>query len=378
MQCEMPLKQFYKGNEVLSFIGLLLFIQFLFYFIFYNSQKSSLIIDAINFAILIGFIFSLFRVSNSVQRYLPALILLFTLINNFSLLYSILTNPEYVLGQRATVQYNKGTGEDFSGNPVVFGRSAVAGLIISLLFLIKKNDTYVGNKSQLLNLLSHINLLTSLLVLILTQTRGNFISFGVILLLYIVFAKHRFPTEFKLYRSTKVFYLGLLAVLQYFNSKYKILDLLSLYSNLAYDFLMRALNTVLGLNQTAGGNDASASGRLENIAYIKKIINRDWFDFIFGKGYKFWYTDIPTLEAYVDFGILGAMLFVLLNVVLVYYALIGIRSKHLFQNFLGLFYFNLFVAAFTGGRPMDFSYWVFYLILLRFLLVIPSAKTSNE
>jgi hypothetical protein len=37
----------------------------------------------------------------------------------------------------------------------------------------------------------------------------------------------------------------------------------------------------------------------------------------------------------------------------------------------------LFVSVFTGGRPLDFSYWVFYIILIRFLLVLPKKNTLN-
>ena len=373
-----PLKIFYRGNEMLAFTGLSFFFLGFFYFIFYNSQKSSIIVDAINFAILIGFIYCIFRVDNDVQYYIPVIILIVTLINNFALIYSISTNPNYVLGARATVQYNKGTGEEFSGNPIVFGRNAVAGLIVSFLIIHKKALDFIGNKSIRINLIAHINILVSFVVLILTQSRGNFISVGLCIIFYLVFGNYSVLKGFQSNKITIFYYLIVVGVLQYFNKAFKIIETFNRYSDQAYDFLLRALNTGLGINNAGTTQDASALNRVQNIDMIKKIIARDWFDFIFGKGYKFWYVDIPALEAFVNFGILGVLLFCIFNLFILYYIILGVKSKNLFQNFISLFYINLFVAVFTGGRPLDFSYWVFYIILIRFLLILPKNKLASE
>ena len=373
-----PLKIFYRGNEMLAFTGLSFFFLGFFYFIFYNSQKSSIIVDAINFAILIGFIYCIFRVDNDVQYYIPVIILIVTLINNFALIYSISTNPNYVLGARATVQYNKGTGEEFSGNPIVFGRNAVAGLIVSFLIIHKKALEFIGNKSIRINLIAHINILVSFVVLILTQSRGNFISVGLCIIFYLVFGNYSILKGFQSNKITIFYYLIVVGVLQYFNKAFKIIETFNRYSDQAYDFLLRALNTGLGINNAGTTQDASALNRVQNIDMIKKIIARDWFDFIFGKGYKFWYVDIPALEAFVNFGVLGVLLFCVFNLFILYYIILGVKSKNLFQNFISLFYINLFVAVFTGGRPLDFSYWVFYIILIRFLLILPKNKLASE
>jgi hypothetical protein len=304
--------------------------------------------------------------------------LVVTLINNIALIYSISTNPNYVLGARATVQYNKGTGEDFSGNPIVFGRNAVAGLLISFLIIQKKALYFIGNKSAMLNLISHINLLISFVVLILTQTRGNFISVGLCVVFYLIFGNYNFIKGFRSRKITMLYYIVLIGILQYFNKAFKILETFNRYSDQAYEFLLRALNTGLGINSAGTTQDASALNRVQNINFIKKIIARDWFDFVFGKGYKFWYVDIPALEAFVNFGVLGVLLFCFFNLFILYYIILGIKTNNLFQNFISLFYINLFVSVFTGGRPLDFSYWVFYIILIRFLLILPQKRVSSE
>ena len=166
-------------------------------------------------------------------------------------------------------------------------------------------------------------------------------------------------------------------LLQYLNKAFRIIETFNRYSDQAYDFLLRAINTGLGINSSSTPQDASALNRVQNIAFIKRIISRDWFDFIFGKGYKFWYVDIPALEAFVNFGILGCFLFCIFNLFILYYIILGIKTKNVFQNFISLFYINLFVSVFTGGRPLDFSYWVFYIILIRFLLVLPKKNSLN-
>jgi hypothetical protein len=301
-----------------------------------------------------------------------------TLVNNIALIYSISTNPNYVIGARATVQYNKGTGEDFSGNPIVFGRNAVAGLLMSFLVIQRNSFDFIGNRSLLLKLVAHINLLVSFIVLILTQTRGNFISFGLSIAFYLIFANYNFKNAFKTNRYIFIYYVVIFLLLQYLNSAFRILETFNRYSDQAYDFLLRAINTGLGLNNASTPQDASALNRVQNIEFIKKIIARDWFDFIFGKGYKFWYVDIPALEAFVNFGILGCLLFCVFNIFILYFIIQGIKTKNIFQNFISLFYINLFVSVFTGGRPLDFSYWVFYIILIRFLLVLPQKKSVDE
>jgi len=165
--------------------------------------------------------------------------------------------------------------------------------------------------------------------------------------------------------------------LQYFNKAYRILETFNRYSDQAYEFLLRALNTGLGINSSNTQQDASALNRVQNINFIKKIISRDWFDFIFGKGYKFWYVDIPALEAFVNFGILGFVLFCLFNLFILYYIILGIKTKNLFQNFLSLFYINLFVSVFTGGRPLDFPIGFLHYIN-TFLLILPQNKHLSE
>jgi hypothetical protein len=193
-----------------------------------------------------------------------------------------------------------------------------------------------------------------------------------------VFGNYNFIKGFKSQKITVIYYLIVLGILQYFNKAYKILETFNRYSDQAYEFLLRALNTGLGINNAGTTQDASALNRVQNINFIKKIIARDWFDFVFGKGYKFWYVDIPALEAFVNFGILGVVLFCVFNLFILYYIILGIKTKNLFQNFISLFYINLFVAVFTGGRPLDFSYWVFYIILIRFLLILPKNKLASE
>jgi hypothetical protein len=136
----------FKPNIILLQVGGAFFCQALLYFFIYNMEGRSFAIDSINFFLLFFFFFFLLRVDNEVQKYLPTLILFTTLITSLALLYSIYTNPEFVLGSRATVQYKSNSGE-FTGNPQVYSRNGLAGFIISVLLLIYNgNNLFLGDK----------------------------------------------------------------------------------------------------------------------------------------------------------------------------------------------------------------------------------------
>jgi len=40
-------------------------------------------------------------------------------------------------------------------------------------------------------------------------------------------------------------------------------------------------------------------------------------------------------------------------------------------------YLNVFITLFTSGRPVDTIYWIFYLILIRFINVTNRAGKLN-
>ena len=360
-----PVKVGFKPNVLLLQVGGAFFMQALLYFFIYNMEGRSFAIDSINFFLLFFFFFFLLRVDNAVQKYIPVLILATTFITSLALLYSIYTNPEFVLGSRATVQYKSSSGE-FTGNPHVYSRNGLAGFIISMLLLFYKDELiYLGQKAYV-RLLAHVNMMISLLVIILTQTRATILSLGLVIILMIMYV-FKWKDIFSNIRSYIVLYYGvLISLLFYFEEKFKFWKLVTGYFNSFQSLFLRAVNTGLSLGKSSEYDD-SAMGRVVNINFFFNLWKNDPWGFILGHGYKKRYIDIPVLESFINFGVLGLFTFVLFNGLIFYFSIKALKSASIFQVFIGLFFVHTLVATFVAGRPVDFSFWVSYIVIIRFL-----------
>jgi hypothetical protein len=355
----------FKPNIILLQVGGAFFCQALLYFFIYNMEGRSFAIDSINFFLLFFFFLFLLRVDNEVQKYLPILILLTTLITSIALLYSIYTNPEFVLGSRATVQYKSTTGE-FTGNPQVYSRNGLAGFIVSALLIIYNGNNLFLVDKYYTRILAHFNMLISLLVIVLTQTRATILSLGLVLILMIIYVL-KWRNVFSNIRIYILIYYGVLfTLLFYFEEKFKFWKLVTGYFNSFQTLFLRAVNTGLSLGKSSE-YDESAMGRVVNINYFLNLWKNDPWGFILGHGYKKRYIDIPVLESFINFGFLGFFTFILFNSLIFYFCIKALSSRNVFQVFIGLFYIHTLVATFVAGRPVDFSFWVTYIVLIRFL-----------
>jgi hypothetical protein len=108
-------------------------------------------------------------------------------------------------------------------------------------------------------------------------------------------------------------------------------------------------------------------GRVSNFNYFIELWNDNPINFLFGFGYRFRYIDIPVLESFINFGFIGFLLYLCFNIILLVYSIKAFKSNSIFQIFLGLFYLHTFLAIFSSGRPLDFTYWIAFLVYIRFL-----------
>ncbi len=366
-----PIKLGYKPNLLLFQVGISFLLISIFYFIFYNSDKGSFNSEIINFVFLALYLLFLLKAKNSIQDYLPIVILGFTLITNLALIYSISTNPAYVIGSRATVQFKSATG-DFAGNPHMYSRNGLAGFIISILLIFKNDLTLWLKNSALVRLAAHANLWISLLVIVLTQTRVTFISLIIVMLAILIFV---FPLKsfFKITHWYVVsFYMSIFYYLNVLNNRYSFVELINNYFNSFLGLVYKALNTGLKLGKNDDVDD-SAMGRVSNFNYFIELWNDNPINFLFGFGYRFRYIDIPVLESFINFGFIGFLLYLSFNIILLVYSIKAFKSNSIFQIFLGLFYLHTFLAIFSSGRPLDFTYWIAFLVYIRFLGVKDNA-----
>ena len=360
-----PVKIGYKPNILLFQFGITFLVISIFYFLFYNGDKAYFNTEIINFAFLFFYLLFLLKAKNDIQGYLPIILLIFTLITNLALMYSISTNPAYVIGSRATVQFKSSTGE-FAGNPHMYSRNGLAGYIISILLICKNDISLWLKNSPIIRLAAHANIWISLLVIVLTQTRVTFISLIIVNIALIIFVIP-YRTFFKVIHWYVVaFYMSLFYYLNILNNKYSFLELINNYFNSFLGLVYKAVNTGLKLGKTDEVDD-SAMGRVSNFNYFNELWNDNPINFLFGLGYRYRYIDIPVLESFINFGLVGVLLYLSFNIILLVYSIKAFKSNSIFQIFLGLFYLHTFLAIFSSGRPLDFTYWIAFLVYIRFL-----------
>ena len=348
--------------HLLLFGGIFFIISQLYLFL-YNYERQSFNLDISSLILILLYFFSLLKTDNEVKGILPIWIFIFTLVVNLCLLYSIYNNPLYSLGTRATVQFGS---DDFTGNPYIYAKNGFAGFIISTLILKFRTSSNKDYSSFFIQFFSHFNLWISVVVIFLTQTRSIFLSFALILLPLLLFSKSVNPRKIisNINYASYLFYFIMIVLFLFLNSKFFILDIISNVFLRSYDTFLGALNTALSMGSVS--QDPSAMSRVFTLEFLIKLINQKPELLLLGGGYRFLYLDIPFLEVLINFGLLNFSIYLIFTIYLFKFAVRAIFSGNVFQIFLGYMSIQLFIATFTSGRPLDFPFWISYLIFIRF------------
>lgn len=313
-----------------------------------------------NYIFALAFILLLVYVPDTIQRHFALMALLVTLVGNLVLFYSLLTNPNYVIGMRATIFYGEG---ETSGNPHVAARNGFAGLIASVILF--------GRNNLLLKLLAFLNLGLSIAAILMAQTRSMLLCILVVAALFAFFNIRKVSVgglSRSLTRPNNVLFFLVAGAATYLAVfKTPVYDLLANYATTFFDSFLRALATASG---SARGDeaDASASYRVTTIGYFQQMLLGRPEKLIFGDGYKRIYMDVPILEAINDCGIFGLVLYG-------GFLAIGLRdSLRLMRQpagemstFMAYFFIPTFLASFTGGRPFDTAVLFAFALQARFV-----------
>ncbi len=349
--------------ELLLFGGVFFTITQLYLFL-YNYERQSFNLDVSSLALILLYFYSLLKTDNEIKEIFPFWIFIFTLTINLCLLYSIYNNPLYSLGVRATVQFGSG---DFTGNPYIYAKNGLAGFIISILILKYRDsndNTFYSNFFT--QFFSHLNLWLSIVVIFLTQTRSIFLSFALILFPILFFSNVKIYKNkpVKLNYPMVLFYFILLSLLFFLDRKFFIFDIISNVFLHSYETFLGAIKTALSMG--AESQDSSAMSRVFTLEYLIKLVVHRPEILVFGGGYRFLFLDIPFLEVLINFGILNFIIYLFFNFYLFKNSLQAIFSNNILQIFLGYMSIQLFIASFTSGRPLDFPFWISYMIFIRF------------
>ncbi len=363
-------RRLYKPNYTLfglciGFLVVTTLYMFLYTSVGYNSVGT----DLIYYVYILIFLFLLINVPNDVLEDIIPVMIIFSLISNIALVYALMKDPFWVVGQRASITYGGDTPEDRSGNPHIFARNALIGIIGSLVWAFR------GKTNGMVRILCLINSLISLAILILTQTRSSIIAVFLMIFAFLVFnvRADRIRTVGRaLTRPATLITIAVFIVLANVAIS-RFFDLYSILYGYVVGFAEKNLENIYALlgmkvnNQTVVLDD-SAANRSTSATFLMNVLVGHIQTLFVGLGYKAMYLDIPIVESLINHGFVGFILFGGFNLVTGYYAIGAIRTNaHPFSSFLGYFYLYLFVLALSGGRPYDTSFWHPFGLMIRFL-----------
>lgn len=363
-------KKFYKPNVPLfrlaSVFILIALINFFFANPFYGyaANRYVFIRDLGNYMFIFTFFFLLLGVSNDIKDYFLPIVVFLTFLGSVCLIYSMATNPYFVIGQRASVVFGDGS-TTASGNPHVYARNAFGGVFASYLMLKNKNFFW--------KVFSLANLVLSIIVLVLTQARSILLAFffTVAIFCYYNISRQSVKNVFLgIFKPQNLFLIVLLfAGFSYFvSTQAKLVSIITMYYDAVTITFTKAILTATGMAEDTKNIDYSAMGRVNSFAEFKKVFFETPWQLILGKGYRFLYMDIPLLETWIDCGIMAFISFSLMNLVIFKEALRAIKEgTNPLTTFLGYFYMCYFVGLFTGGEPYGTPYWFIFCVMIRFL-----------
>ncbi|KAA6439733.1 hypothetical protein FEM33_11075 [Dyadobacter flavalbus] len=356
-------KRLYKPNTILLNLGLGFLLLTFYYFLFINSVGKS-VADIGNYVFIFGFMVLLLHVPNDVKDTLIAVLFVLSFFANITLVYSLLTDPNWTPGMRAAVSFAN-DGAQPGGNPHITARNGVICILTAMIMLVRTKGIFT-------KLFLFFSVLFSLAVVILSLAKSSYLGLGLMIGAYLLF-QFRVSSIFSAVGNAFKFRNMLIIILifvgiNYFLNRYgDILNLLLGYWDVFESRIMDVIFTSTGLKLSDTADvDYSAMGRVSGFGeFIETLFS--WNVFL-GRGYKSDYLDVPILESWVNHGFFGFVFFAGFNFFLFIYAIREIkRNTNQLTTFLAYFFLSLMVLLITGGRPYDIAFWFPYAVMIRFL-----------
>ncbi|MGR3809824.1 hypothetical protein [Jiulongibacter sp. NS-SX5] len=291
------------------------------------------------------------------------------------LLAYALLNPDYVLGQRLAISFQGESEMDSMGNPHIFGRGAFFGLISAYVYL--KYET-----KRLYRLITFGTIAVFFAVLVLSQAMSSIIAgFGVSAL----FFWHNNTFVGLLGKTKRLFtkwYVWVIIIaaaakgVQFFNSNQAIIEV-------GYNVIERRVeklfNTIFSsededdLTGEVIVTDESAEGRVAMLKLVRETLEEDfeegrWHKIIFGHGYFALYVDVPIIEVYHSYGLVGFSIFLVLFISMLVYCWREMKNPQtIISEWTAYGFIYFFVFTFTNGLIMDLNRWTYFIMVCRFM-----------
>jgi hypothetical protein len=371
----------YKFNLFRNEVGKL-FLIFTIISIFYLilSDYENKLTDFMYYGFYITFIFLLLNTDDSKLKNIYISFFIISIVNSVLYLYFYNKYFSYYreLGERAYIGF-----DEEGGNPGIYGICAYYGLISSIFMF-----ALYGYKKYYLLVLFSLGIIMNMLVVLLTQVRAVILSMVIALSIYLlkkvfslyllkkVFSFRKIDTKINIKKifTTILFFIFLLTIFYFFYIRNR--QIIISYSDSFIDYTRGAYENISG----GRGGDMSSIQRIDSFNMFLEEIRLEPESYIFGKGYRNLYLDIPIIQSFRDIGILGGFIFVAIHFVIIrniYLWLIRAKSISVETQFFLYLYPLYFVMLFTHGQPYDVPLSLFTIAIARIFDIDYSNKVKN-
>ncbi|WP_341228574.1 hypothetical protein [uncultured Arcticibacterium sp.] len=377
-------KSLYINDTPLVFLGISFLVMVILYMIIYPAYRYMSIMlfiyDYFVIGIVLYFYFYLMTVRESYLRmnFLKICIGL-SILGSVGLVYFVIKNPNYSLGQRFAISYGDSSEMEAMGNPHIFGRGAFFGIVAGFIYL-----KYESRK--LWRYATTFALIFFFAVLILAQAMSSIIS-GFLFVCCFIWFNHNARTIWnKIKFLFTKWYVWLIVIfmsvkgIDFIRQNEAILDL-------GYRFVQRRLEKLVNTfipeevddkwySKGSVQVDLSAAGRVEILNRMAEDLAENfeegrYLNLIFGNGYYAFYVDVPIVEVFNSYGLVGFLLFGVFFYLMLKYCYIEIRKPtSIISEFAAYGFIYFFVFTFTNGLIIDYNRWTFFALVCRFMPAI--------
>jgi hypothetical protein len=328
--------------------------------------------ELLTYIIPFAFLFLLLYYPNDKVDYILITMVGYTLIASAGMVYYIVTNPNWHIGERAGISYAAMQGHS---NPHTYANSALACIIASTILMWKSAEIY----KKIFYLFA---IVFSFIVMLLCRTNTSLITLILITIAALVFNSRAIVKAVASAKSLKVGIVVYIIVTIFFAQFATVGGVLSAYSSTFLQRFNRVIYTASGVqvDQTTPAEiDHSASYRIESIKRTQDLLSSQDMplgEILVGQGYKFAYMDMPSLDALVNQGVLGFLFYngfwfmIALTMLLQY-----VRPASNVSLFIAYFTPLMLLYLTSGGQTVDIGAWFVQAFFVRFLGVYSPTPT---
>ena len=365
----------YFPNKILFACFISFWVLSLIYWQYYVAPYSypERLRETLTYVIPLLFLFGAMYFPNDKVRIILVVMVFYSLLASTGLLYSLVRDPHWHFGERAAIKFNANSN---NSNPHAFANNALCSLLAALILASQ-------TKQLLIKMFYYLVVIFSVGILILTRTNTSLLSLGLMAVIYFFLNTKQVVLSLFKPRIAAIGFV-LYSIVVFLLSQFRFASYaLQVYLSTLISRFGKVLYTVSGVqvDKQSSEIDYSSVNRILSYQYVRDVFlgEQPWYIVLFGEGYKSQFFDLPALEAFVNQGVLGLILFnsfFLMMVVVTVQQLA--RPANDLSQFMAYFSIIILIMLVSGSRPIDLSMWLVYIFYIRFFGVYSFSATPLQ